>query len=168
MSFGERLRQIRREQFVRQKQLADHLNVAVSTLSQYENDKRHPNFDILVDIAHYFNVSTDYLLGLSNKQGSFESTIENIDTTLESCSYSRLMSKITDNLKSISDIHDERYLEILYRLYDSVASIGLDDQHKIISGNTEEMLSNHQSQKESIDQTLNTLFRHHLKNYREH
>lgn len=45
------------------KQLADELNIPYTTYVGYEKNEREPNSEILIDIATFFNVSTDYLLG---------------------------------------------------------------------------------------------------------
>jgi transcriptional regulator with XRE-family HTH domain len=163
-TFGERLRRVRREQFIRQKQLATHLNIAVSTLSQYENDKRHPNFDILSQISKYFNVSTDYLLGINNNEKSnLMKDIESVDEQLEGLSYQELINKITGNLVAMSRHKDTKSLQILHNLYDSINSIGIEYQSDETKINIEDLLSNHLEHKEDIDQTLNQLFRHHIK-----
>jgi bacteriophage CI repressor helix-turn-helix domain len=62
-SFGSRLKHLRESRNIPQKEFAKMLNIANSTLSQYESDKRIPNDDVKVQIAQFFNVSTDYLLG---------------------------------------------------------------------------------------------------------
>jgi len=66
MSFGERLKELIDEKEVSQKDVAAHLNIAVSTLNGYANDYREPDFSTLVSLSKYFNVSTDFLLGLTN------------------------------------------------------------------------------------------------------
>lgn len=162
-TFGERLRRIRREQFIRQKQLAEHLNIAVSTLSQYENDKRHPNFEILTQISQYFDVSTDYLLGIDdNVNDNISKAIDSIDEKLQDRSYHELIHKMTDNLVLMSKHNDTKSLKILHTLYDSINAIGVDYQPED-HGSIEDMLTNHLAHKEDIDQTLNQLFRHHIK-----
>lgn len=163
-TFGERLRRVRKEQFIRQKQLATHLNIAVSTLSQYENDKRHPNFEILSQIAQYFNVTTDYLLGINQfEKSKFARDIERIDEQLSGQSYHELLHKMTSSLLIMSRHHDTKSLQILHTLYDSITSIGVDYHSESSQINIEDLLSNHLEHKEDIDQTLNQLFRHHIK-----
>ena len=63
MNLGEKLKQLRLEKNLTQKQLADRLGVAIS-ISSYESDTRCPTFDTLIKYARIFHVSTDYLLGL--------------------------------------------------------------------------------------------------------
>lgn len=48
-----------------QVQLAEKLNVSKQTISNWENDNIQPSVDMLVKIAQTFNVTTDYLLGLT-------------------------------------------------------------------------------------------------------
>lgn len=167
-TFGGRLRRTRRERFIRQKQLATHLNIAVSTLSQYENDKRHPNFEILTQISQYFSVSTDFLLGIDDHEtNNIKKSLESIDEHLSEQSYNELLQKMTENLLTISKHNDTKSLKILHTLYDSINSIGVEyqpEQNETI----EEMLSNHLAHKEDIDQTLNQLFRHHIKICSDH
>lgn len=61
--FGERLKQLRTEKGLFQKELAKILGVSAGAIGMYENGKRTPDFEILNKIADYFNVSVDYLLG---------------------------------------------------------------------------------------------------------
>ncbi len=65
MNLGEKLKQLRLEKNLTQKQLATRLGVAISAVSSYESDTRCPTFDTLINYAHIFHVSTDYLLGLA-------------------------------------------------------------------------------------------------------
>ena len=46
MNLGEKLKQLRLEKNLTQKQLADRLGVAISAISSYESDTRCPTFDI--------------------------------------------------------------------------------------------------------------------------
>lgn len=64
MSIGSRLKSLRKEKHLTQKQVADRIGVAVNTVSAYESDARYPPYDILLKLARMFHVSADYLLGL--------------------------------------------------------------------------------------------------------
>ena len=46
--------------------LAEALNVSVASLSDYELNKRTPNIDVVCEIAKHYNVSVDYLVGVSS------------------------------------------------------------------------------------------------------
>ncbi|HLV09368.1 MAG TPA: HD domain-containing phosphohydrolase [Halanaerobiales bacterium] len=66
LNFAERLKKLRREEQIRQIDLADYLGFSRSTITNYEQGIRFPSMDILCRIADYFNVSLDYLLGRSD------------------------------------------------------------------------------------------------------
>ena len=58
----ERLRQLRMEKGMTQTALAHSLSVSKAAISTYENGLRNPPDNTLVDMAHFFNVSVDYLM----------------------------------------------------------------------------------------------------------
>lgn len=60
--FGSRLRELRAERKLLQRDLERMLNLRPGALSQYERGLREPGFDLLLKIADLFEVSTDYLL----------------------------------------------------------------------------------------------------------
>lgn len=64
--FGKRLRYLRRDADITQKNLARDLNVSPTTISQWENAGQYPDLEMLATIAQYFDVTTDYLLGLTD------------------------------------------------------------------------------------------------------
>ena len=57
-----RLKEIRKAKNISQLKLAMDLNTNQNTISRYENGKREPGINELVQIADYFNISIDYLL----------------------------------------------------------------------------------------------------------
>nr|WP_269141110.1 helix-turn-helix transcriptional regulator [Pectinatus frisingensis] len=65
VSFGEKLKQCRKDAGLTQAQLGRELNLAESTISLYESNKRSPDNVTLSKIAKLLNVSTDYLLSNS-------------------------------------------------------------------------------------------------------
>ena len=64
--FGERVKQELKIQNKKQVDLAKHLSVQKSTISEWLNGKNEPPMKTIVDIARYLNVSTDYLLGIED------------------------------------------------------------------------------------------------------
>lgn len=68
MTFGQRLRNLRLAKDLTQAELAKLMGLGESTVSFYESDKRKPDFDTLIKIAEYFDVSTDYILGIKSSQ----------------------------------------------------------------------------------------------------
>lgn len=67
MNFRTRLKQLRNEKKINQRELANFLKVAPSTISMYESGQREPNFEVLESLADFFNVDLNYLLGKSDK-----------------------------------------------------------------------------------------------------
>ena len=65
-SFSNRLIALRKERGLTQAELAKATHLQRSTLSGYETEGKEPNFETLCALAEYFNVTTDYLLGISS------------------------------------------------------------------------------------------------------
>lgn len=63
-----RLKDIREDNDLTQKEVAEHLHIRQNTYSQYENGQRGIPIDTLVKLARYFGTSTDYILGLTDEQ----------------------------------------------------------------------------------------------------
>ncbi len=61
---GERIRELRTECGLSQKQLAAEIGVATNTVSQYESGKSKTSIDVLANLAAALDTTTDYLLGL--------------------------------------------------------------------------------------------------------
>ena len=74
---------MRKEKNLYQGDLAKILNVAQTTVSGWENGSRTPDNDMLMTLANYFDVSTDYLLGRSENRnpsnGLYTKTITDED-----------------------------------------------------------------------------------------
>ncbi len=68
VDFGNILKTQRLKKDMTQAQLAQKLGVTKSVISAYETGLRLPSYDILIHIAKLFNISTDFLLGVENKQ----------------------------------------------------------------------------------------------------
>lgn len=62
--FYMRLKELRIERGLMQSELASQLTVNQRTISNWENNVREPNIDMIIKIAQFFDVSTDYLLGV--------------------------------------------------------------------------------------------------------
>jgi len=66
MTFVERMKTIQTDSDIKIRALAPHLNTNEHTLGSYLNGKRTMPYDVLVQFAQYFHVTTDYLLGLTD------------------------------------------------------------------------------------------------------
>ncbi len=64
---GEQIKKLRMAKNISQVELADKLSVTKQSISNWENENIMPSIDMLIKIAEYFGVTTDFLLGLSEK-----------------------------------------------------------------------------------------------------
>jgi HTH-type transcriptional regulator, competence development regulator len=83
---GERIAKLRKEKKLSQYDLAERLGFSRGKLANYEQGSRQPDYDTLEKIADYFEVTTDYLLGRTDKRdGKFEDKkINKVDKTYNS------------------------------------------------------------------------------------
>lgn len=103
MAFYNRLKELRHSKGLTQVELSKITGLGQSTIAMYESHKREPNFDVLTQLADFFNVSTDYLLGKVSKPTAKES-----DSTgqMDGCRMpSQAKTKSTDLLDFL--FHDE-------------------------------------------------------------
>ena len=61
-----RIRDLREDRDLKQRQIADFLNCSQQVYSNYELGQRDIPTDILIKLSNYYNVSVDYLLGLTS------------------------------------------------------------------------------------------------------
>lgn len=78
MTFGEKLKEARKEAGLSQKQFAEKMSVSRSAIAKWESDKGMPDVNNLKAIAQLLNISLDYLLDEDEKL-SFNETKEAID-----------------------------------------------------------------------------------------
>lgn len=68
--FARRLKLLRNERHISQEKLADSVCVCRSAVANWENGLRAPSLPVFRKLALYFNVSTDYLSGRSEKRNN--------------------------------------------------------------------------------------------------
>lgn len=66
MIIGERLKDLRNEKKLMQKDVAGALEISVSCYGGYEQGYREPDLKTLIKICRFFDVSADYLLGIED------------------------------------------------------------------------------------------------------
>ena len=66
MNFNVRLKNLRQKHKLTQSELADILGLKPTAISNYESKRNEPSFDKLIALSKYFDVSCDYLLGVSD------------------------------------------------------------------------------------------------------
>ncbi|MCK8824105.1 helix-turn-helix domain-containing protein [Fuchsiella alkaliacetigena] len=65
--FKDRLRKLRKEKNIYQKELAKKIGVSEGAIGMYETGRRTPDKGILIELASFFDVSIDYLLGYADE-----------------------------------------------------------------------------------------------------
>jgi len=80
---GERIANLRKERKISQEELADVLNTSRQAISKWERGESDPDIDRLKDLAIYFGVSIDYLLGYDLESTSVNKFIERIKNSIE-------------------------------------------------------------------------------------
>ena len=66
--YGERLRLLRKEKKVQQKELADLLGISIRGYQFYESENNEPNIKVLTALADFYGVTIDYLVGRTDKR----------------------------------------------------------------------------------------------------
>ncbi|MBO4267644.1 MAG: helix-turn-helix transcriptional regulator [Lachnospiraceae bacterium] len=91
IGIGSQIKHLRKACGYTQQELADKLDVTKSIVSAYEQEKRCPSYMKLIELATFFNVSTDYLLGverdnsldLSGLTPDAQNAVKNLVATLK-------------------------------------------------------------------------------------
>ena len=66
----DRIKQLRKQKGLTQKEMAEAVGVGVSTVAMWESGKRTPSFKLLNDLSDLFDKSIDYILGISDDDRS--------------------------------------------------------------------------------------------------
>lgn len=64
--FADRLKELRLEAGIGQNKLSETLELSNASISYWENCKQEPTASAIYKLARFFNVSADYLLGISD------------------------------------------------------------------------------------------------------
>lgn len=80
--FSEKLKRLRVEKGITQKMVAKQLEISETGYAGYEQGYREPDFNTLTKICKFFDVTSDYLLGLENEDGTktYNNTYNNFGT----------------------------------------------------------------------------------------
>ncbi|MCM3789468.1 helix-turn-helix domain-containing protein [Domibacillus indicus] len=98
--FGNRLRELRKEKKLTMKELGKKFSLAESTISGYENGNRKPDSEMINAFADFFEVSTDYLYGRTDKRKIDNNTELPELTAKDERDILRDLEKIINNLES--------------------------------------------------------------------
>lgn len=92
---GSQLKKLRKAKNIKQRQLAEYLNVSTGAVGLWELDYRSPDNETLIKIAEYFDVSIEYLLGVS---------VANEVTVVNGNGECRKYVLTQDNLKKVQEL----------------------------------------------------------------
>ena len=126
-NFATRLREFRLNLGFNQKQFATELNIRQSTLSSYENGTITPSIDVLLSIAQKYNVSLDWLFGLSQDERNINSLADIVEFLLKMND----LNEIRYDLE-INDVLPNDMEDTTEKVYASMKFYGTDKNH---SGN---------------------------------
>lgn len=115
--FSERLKRLRMEKGITQKELADRLHISRSTIAGYESLGKEPDGEKLCALADFFGVSVDYLLGVTDSRELTSPTPAAAQRPVEAA--------IAGELGSLSDRQLDRllgYIQALKELPEGAAS----------------------------------------------
>ena len=105
---GQRIRDLRKQKKMSQSELAKIIGVTQTTITAWETGKAEPASSAVANLADYFNVTTDYLLGRPDKKDD-----DNVDYVA--------LDKALDNARSFDgepmDDHDREILRGILKGY---------------------------------------------------
>lgn len=79
MDIGKTIRELRQKKGITQEEFSQALRVSVQTVSRWENGVNAPDLSVLPQLAAYFKVTTDYLLGLE-RNDTMAKLIKTVET----------------------------------------------------------------------------------------
>ncbi|MDI6601641.1 MAG: helix-turn-helix transcriptional regulator [Thermoanaerobacteraceae bacterium] len=112
--FGDKLRKLRKERHLTQRELAAKLSISRSALSLYESNKREPDFATLKKIADFFDISLDYLL--DREKDSYSTNNYLMPDYIEDMLKDPNISQALNQLKGMSEKEKESLAVHLYAL----------------------------------------------------
>ncbi len=139
MQFKDRLKELRKENNLTQKDLAEKIGLSTITIRSYESGRRTPNSEALVKLENYFNVSGAYLRGETDikekmiweDQEIMEAIRDGLPDQLANLALS-ILKQTDDNQKRVYDIIVE-IQHVLNIEDEKYKSMFLDLAHKNIS-----------------------------------
>lgn len=112
-AFAERLTALRENTGKKRQEVADDLKISRASLEYYEKGKRKPDIEVLVRLADYYGVSTDYLLGLSD--------VSTTDKDIKFiCNYTGLSETSVKILNSANDLFKLEYMQVINFLIEEI------------------------------------------------
>ncbi|MCK8826363.1 helix-turn-helix domain-containing protein [Natroniella acetigena] len=123
MSFGKRLKKLRKEKGLKQDDLAKMINKSKSTISSYESERRIPDINVVAELADLFHVDVDYLIGKTDvKRDKTDKIRQALKTNPELAEYWEEVTKretlqlMFDQAKDLPDEAIQDVIRIMMRI----------------------------------------------------
>ena len=116
MEFKDRLRLLREDKQKSAAQLAGEFEKSEGAIRMWETGKSKPDADTLIKLAHYFDCTTDYLLGLSDFRGAAEED-----------AYTKQMESLFGFYEELRGEYKVEFIEIAKQIMVSFFAINNDD-----------------------------------------
>ncbi len=101
--FGLLLKELREEKGLTQAQLAEKINRTKTVISKYESNTQSPTLETLIDLAVIFNVSLDYLAGISEKSAVSLEGLSDEQKKIIICLSQTFRNEKNPNIKGLTD-----------------------------------------------------------------
>lgn len=115
MNVGERIHELRKLRGFTRDEFAKYIDIPSTTLRNYELGTREPGHPFLVQMAYIFNVSTDYLLGLTDDKSSLTDKYKNIQFTDDDLEHLNKYRTLEPHGKEMVDTVLDKEIEFLKR-----------------------------------------------------
>ncbi|MBF0777854.1 helix-turn-helix domain-containing protein [Streptococcus cuniculi] len=112
MDIGTRIKELRKNLTLTQKEVAEALQVSQQALGDWENQKKKPTADKIEKIASFFSVSADYLLGKTDIKKSDEINLSDFELL-----YRKTSNNLSDEEKAQLEIDLKDFLLERERLF---------------------------------------------------
>ncbi len=99
----KRLKALRTERNLKQLDVAKAIHVVPAAISNYETGKNQPLYPVLIELADFYNVSTDYLLGRTKIRTSPKMLEQKLKTTGEPLDIDSIFSLTEEQKAYLSD-----------------------------------------------------------------
>jgi transcriptional regulator with XRE-family HTH domain len=109
LPFGDRIRQLRKEKGWTQNELGKILGLGENLVTHYERGVRFPRPEAIVNISKLFEVSTDYLLGITDERNTTNNSLTK--------------NERLDLIAKSNPILDNKYLEMIKSLNEEQANL---------------------------------------------
>lgn len=126
INLGNKIKILRTEVKMNQKEFAEKIGIKQSTLSSYENGNAYPSNEVLLTIAKDFNVSLDWLFGLSQSKSNISTVGDIADFLMQMDEIKELRFELDINNRLPNDMEDEEN-----KWTASVKFYGNDNEHSM-------------------------------------